>query len=222
LGFKHIFSVECPYGTENQRAVAYALQRYQLARNNMPDAFVDDLDRASAADPTLSKKEYVRWQRGPVTNTPMSLIKSWIDTTAARENVWLVMVSHGIDGIGWEPKTNQEVKEYLGYMKSKEDRLWIATFQDVAKYMRERMHGDVHSYQDGEAISVVLRDDLTGAGYDLPLTLKTNVPSEWHAVEMRQGERNQRLPVVQDRGRSYVLYQAIPNAEVVRLLPVQK
>jgi peptidoglycan/xylan/chitin deacetylase (PgdA/CDA1 family) len=217
LGFKHTFSVACPYGTEDPRAVAFALQRYQVARNFMPDPFVDDLDRGSAVDPASSKKEYVRWQRGPLTKTPMELIKSWVDTSAARNNVWLVLVSHGVDGIGWEPKTNAEIKEYLGYMKSKEDRLWIATFQDVTKYMRERMHGAVHSDRDGEAISVVLRDDLTDVSYDLPLTLKTYVPSEWHAVEMRQGERSNRLQIVRDQGKSYVLYQAQPNAEVVRL-----
>ena len=51
LGFKHTFSVECPYGTENPRAVQFALQRYQVARNHMPDPFVDDLDRWNAMDP---------------------------------------------------------------------------------------------------------------------------------------------------------------------------
>jgi peptidoglycan/xylan/chitin deacetylase (PgdA/CDA1 family) len=67
LGFKHTFSVECPYGTENPRAVQYALQRYQVARNHMPDPFVDDLDRWNTMDPADSKKEYVRWQRGALT-----------------------------------------------------------------------------------------------------------------------------------------------------------
>jgi len=217
LGYKHIFSVECPYGTENQRAVNFALQRYQLARNYMPDPFVDDLDRASTADPAASKKEYVRWQRGPVTKTPVALIESWVDKSLAADNIWLVLVSHGVDGIGWEPKTHSEIHEYLAYMKSKEDRLWIATFQDVAKYMRERMHADVHSYVDGDAISVVLRQSLTDVSYDLPLTLKTLVPSEWERVEVRQGGRSQVVQVIHDQGRGYVLYQAVPNGEVVKL-----
>lgn len=219
LGFKHTFSVECPYGTEDLRGVAYALQRYQVARNHMPDPFVDDLDRGNTKDPALSTKEYVRWQRGPLTKTSMELIKSWVDTVTAHDNIWLVLVSHGVDGIGWEPKTHQEIKEYLEYMKSKEDRLWIATFQDVTKYIRERAHGEVHSYRDGDAISVVLRDDLTDASYDLPLTLKTYVPHDWHTVEIRQGGRTTHAEVTLDQGHSYVLYQAVPNAEVVRLSP---
>lgn len=217
LGYKHTFSVECPYGTEDSRGVAFALQRYPLARNYMPDSFVDDLDRANTADPAASKKEYVRWQRGPLTKTPMELIKSWVDKSIATGNVWLVMVSHGVDGIGWEPKTHSEIDEYLAYMKSKEDQLWIATFQDVGKYMRERMHADVHSYADGDTISIVLRQSLTDESYDLPLTLKTAVPSGWERVSVHQGGRSQVVPVVHDNGHNYVLYQAVPNGEDVAL-----
>lgn len=218
LGFKHTFSVECPYGTENERAVRYALERYQLARNFMPDAFVEDLDRASHKDPAASAKEYVRWQRGPVTATPMDVMKGWIDTVAAHENIWLVLVFHGVDGIGWQPRTSADLKEYFGYMKSKEDRLWVATFQDVAKYMRERMHGQVQSYSRANSISVVLRNDLKDMSYNLPLTLKTVVPAGWSAVEVRQGDRVTREEAAGDRVR-YVTYQAEPNAETITIAP---
>ena len=61
---------------------------------------------------------------------------------------------HGVDGIGWKPKTGLELKEYFGYIKSKEGKLWVATFQDVAKYMRERMHSTVRSYTEDNQISV--------------------------------------------------------------------
>ena len=217
LGFKHTFSVECPYGTENERAVRFALERYQLARNRMPDAFVEDIDRFNDTDPTSSEKQYVRWQRGALTETSMGVMKSWVDVTASDDSIWLVLVFHGVDGIGWKPKTGLELKEYFAYVKSKQDKLWVATFQDVAKYMRERMHSSVRSYREGDEISVVLRDDLTDASYDLPLTLKTQVPSEWLTVEVRQGDQTERVEAFQEKGRSYVLYQAVPNAEVVKL-----
>ena len=76
LGFKHTFSVECPYGTENERSVRAALLRYQLARNHMPDENVEDLDRGNDKDPATSDKEYVRWQLGALTETPMQLMRS--------------------------------------------------------------------------------------------------------------------------------------------------
>lgn len=221
LGFKHTFSVECPYGTENPRAVQFALQRYQVARNHMPDPFVDDLDRWNAMDPRDSKNEYVRWQRGALTKTPMTLMKSWVDTSASQNNVWLVLVFHGVNGKGWEPTTDDELKEYFAYIKAREDRLWVATFQDATKYIRERMHSEVRSYRDGETVRVVLRDDLTDPSYDLPLTLKTDVASAWHTVEVRQGDRVNRVAVTHQNGQDYVLYQAVPNAEAVIIRSVQ-
>lgn len=220
LGFRHTFSVECPYGTENDRAVQAALLRYQLARNYMPDPDVDDLDRSNDMDPATSRKKYVRWQRGPLTETPMELMKSWVDKTAGQGNIWLVLVFHGVDGIGWKPKTGADLKNYFSYIKSREQSLWIATFQDVAKYLRERQHGTVASYRDGEIISVVLRSDVTNLRYDLPLTLKTQVPDEWKTVEIQQGERRKQVDVVQSTSAKYVLYQAVPNAEVVKLSSV--
>jgi hypothetical protein len=64
---------------------------------------------------------------------------------------------------------------------------------------------------------VVLRHDLTGAAYDLPLTLRTEVPAEWTAAEVRQGARSRRVPVGHDGPAAYVRYQAVPNAEDVTL-----
>jgi hypothetical protein len=87
----------------------------------------------------------------------------------------------------------------------------------VTKYIRERSQGTVTSYQDGEIISVVLRSGLTDLSYDLPLTLKTYVPSAWKTLEVRQGERTKQVNVVRGSDADYVLYQAMPNAEVVRL-----
>ncbi len=217
LGPKHTFSVECPYGTEDERVIARALAHYPVSRNRMPEPFLEELNRSSDADPSASRKEYVQWQRGALTKTPMALMKSWIDTSIARDNVWLVLVFHGVDGIGWEPKTGTELKEYFQYVKSKEGQLWVATFQDVAKYIRERQHSKVRTSQRGDVIEVRLGHDLDAALYDLPLTLKTDVPAQWSGVEVRQGARVERVEVVRDGGRARVTYQARPNAEPVTL-----
>jgi peptidoglycan/xylan/chitin deacetylase (PgdA/CDA1 family) len=221
VGAKHTFSVECPYGTEDERAVQLALARYPASRNRMPEPFLAELNRASNADPAAPAREYVQWQRGPLTRTPLATMKSWIDTVAAHDNIWLVLVFHGVDGIGWEPKTGAELKEYFQYIRGKDDQLWVATFQDVAKYMRERMHGEVRATRRGEAIAVTLGHTLDKGLYDLPLTLKTRVPAEWSAVNATQGDAApKRLLVAHDAGGAYVVYQAQPNAEAVVLAPV--
>jgi len=75
-------------------------------------------------------------------------------------------------------RLGSELKEYFAYIKSKRTNCGWLRFQDVAKYMRERMHSAVRSYTEDNQISVVLRDDLTDASYDLPLTLKDSVPQD--------------------------------------------
>lgn len=217
LGPKHTFTIECPFGTEDERVVRYALARYPASRNRLPEPFLEELDRWSDKDPAASAKEYVQWQRGVLTATAMSQMKGWVDTIAGRDNIWLVLVFHGVDGIGWEPKTGAELERYFGYIKSLEARLWVATFQDVTKYMRERMRGQVTASRRGGTIEVELRHSLPGGIYDLPLTLKTYVPAGWASVEVRQGSRTTSArPVRDDRG-AYVLYQAVPNVGPVTL-----
>jgi peptidoglycan/xylan/chitin deacetylase (PgdA/CDA1 family) len=217
VGPKHTFSVECPYGTEDERAVAHALARYPAARNRMPEPFLEELNRGSQADPAASRKAYVQWQRGPLTRTPMPLMKSWIDLIAGRDNIWLVLVFHGVDGIGWEPKTSGELREYFGYIKSKQRLLWVATFQDVTKYMRETAHGAVEARRKGATIEVSLRHDLSQELYDLPLTLRTRVPPAWPAVQVRQGASVRRVDVDRWLGEAWATYEAAPNAGTVTL-----
>ncbi|MGA2531646.1 MAG: polysaccharide deacetylase family protein [Candidatus Aminicenantales bacterium] len=217
LGFKHTFTVECPYGTEDERVIKYALARYPASRNRMPETFLEELNRSSEKDPGASSKEYVQWQRGVLTKTPTSLMKSWVDTVAAHGNMWLVLVFHGVDGVGWEPTTGAELLEYFSYIKSRDDRVWAATFGDVTKYMRERMRSTIRTSREGDVMEVVLRHDLADERYDLPLTLKTYVPADWTAVEVRQGTGFTRAAAEKDRRGSFVLYQARPNAEPVRL-----
>ena len=139
LGPDHTFSAECPFGTENERVMEYAYKIHPALRNRMPEPFLEEINRWNDMTPGLSNKPYIQWQRGPLTKTPVPLMKSWVDTLVARKNVWLVLTFHGVDGIGWEAKPHQELQEYFSYMKQHGDHLWIAPFRDATKYMRERM-----------------------------------------------------------------------------------
>ena len=212
LGKKHIFSAECPYGTENERAMEYALKEYPALRNRMPEPFLVELNRGSRKSPVNPDMEYVQWQRGATTKTPLPMMKAWVDTTASQNNIWLVLVIHGIDGIGWEALNSNEVQEYFSYIKSKENELWTATFGDVARYMRERMNCDLSSdYSDGKII-VSLKHNLDTGFYNLPLTLKTSVKRGWNEVVVTQDNTSQTIKPFRENGQAVVMYQAMPNA----------
>ncbi|HTD40795.1 MAG TPA: polysaccharide deacetylase family protein [Mucilaginibacter sp.] len=211
LGPKYTFSCEVPYGYENERVMQIAYKIYPALRNRMPEPWLKEIDRASRETPGPNNKDYVQWQRGGTTKTPLPLMESWVDTAANRKDTWLVLVFHGIDGMGYEALSSTMLDEYFHYIRSKEDNLWVATFGDVTRYMREREAAKANSEQKGGKITVTLTHSLDKSMYYLPLTLKTYVPSSWKKVKETQGKRSHQLLVKKDDKGSYVIYQAEPN-----------
>jgi hypothetical protein len=212
LGDKYTFSTEVPYGYEDDRVMQIAYKIYPALRNRMPEPFLKEIDRASKELPHPTDKDYIQWQRGPLHKTPLTLMKSWVDTTYANKDMWLVLVFHGIDSLGWEWTPTPKLEEYFNYIKEKEDKLWIATFGDATKYMREREHATVSTNEKDGKISVSLTHPLDKTMYDLPLTLKTYVPEKWSKVTLSQGTNTKTIDVHHDEKGSFVLYQAEPNA----------
>ena len=213
LGEEYTFSAECPYGTEDERVMEFAQDIYLSLRNRMPEPYMEEISRSDTLQPTTSSKEYVQWQRGPLTKTSMGTMKSWVDTCLENDNVWLILVFHGVNGIGWEPKTDEELKEYFGYMKEKEEDLWVATFADVTKYIRERKATTLENFFKDGKIGVNISSDLDSKVYDIPITLKTYVPVQWNLVSFFQQD-NVKNPYIlttqKDSLGTYVLYDVSP------------
>ena len=217
LGPRYTFSAEGPYGTENERVMEYAHKIYPALRNRMPEPYLEEINRSSKLQPGTSGKEYVQWQRGATTKTPLPLMKSWVDTVAAHNNFWLVLVFHGVDNVGWEALPHELLQNYFEYIKQREKKLWVATFADVTKYMRQRMNAKVQVSKKENKVIVNLQHSLDKTMYNLPLTLKSYVSEAWKTVKVKQGAKEQRVQPKQDAKGMFILYQAFPNAEPVEL-----
>jgi len=217
LGPDHTFSAECPFGTENERVMEYAYKVHPALRNRMPEPFLQEINRSNDMTPGMSNKPYIQWQRGPLAKTSVPLMKSWVDTLVARNNVWLVLTFHGVDGIGWEAKPHQELQEYFSYMKEHDDHLWIAPFRDATKYMRERMAANVNSREEDDTIQVTLEHSLDKGLYNYPLTLRTYVPDDWTEVRVSQGGKDLKAVKKSDDRGTFVMYDALPNGDNISI-----
>ena len=216
LGPKATFSAEGPYGTEDERVMEYAHEIYPALRNRMPAPYLAELNRGSREAPGAQIEEYVQWQRGPVDRTTLRQMKSWIDTTLAHDNVWLVEVFHGVDDYGWAARPAEELRDYFSYVKEHEDSLWIAPFATVTKYIRERENSTVTSQFSEGTIKSTLAGTLDPTMYDVPLTFKTYVPEDWASATLGSisGSSSRRvLEVKSDLAGSYVLYNLPPNTQ---------
>ncbi|MFT7427198.1 MAG: peptidoglycan/xylan/chitin deacetylase (PgdA/CDA1 family), partial [Algoriphagus sp.] len=179
IGEESIFSAEGPYGTENERVMEYAHKIYPSLRNRMPETWLEEINRGSQVEPGDSEKEYVQWQRGLLTRHSFEDMKAWIDTTLNHDNIWLVLVIHGVENLGWEAKTKNELKDYFSFMKTTENELWIETFRDVTKYVQARQNTTVKSSLENGKITISLNSDLDPSIYSVPLTIKTYIPANW-------------------------------------------
>lgn len=218
LGVAYTFSAECPYGTEDERVMSYAYKVYPALRNRMPQNWLAELNRSSKVQPGSRSEEYVQWQRGAVTKTSLPLIKSWVDTVVAHDKDWLVLVFHGVDGVGWEALPGSMLRDYFTYIKQKEKDVWVATFADASKYVHERMNAEIETKKEGDKITVELTHKLDSSMYNLPLTLRTNVPDNWKTVQVKQGDNQQTVESVTEGDSTYVMYKLVPNAGKAELV----
>jgi len=216
LGPKSTFSVEAPYGIDDPRVKDVVASRFPLTRNWVLDDFMDGILRGDRRDPTQSKKEYLQWQRGPLSRTTLDEMKGWVDTSQAH-GIWLVLAFHGIEGIGWESLTTETVRSYYDYIAGREGHLWVATFQDGAKYARERHNSAIATKASGDRIEVTVTHSLDQTLYDLPLTAKTPIPADWKLVRFQQGQDARWLPVHHEGDATYVMYRIAPNGQPATL-----
>ncbi|MGE0405565.1 MAG: polysaccharide deacetylase family protein [Candidatus Korobacteraceae bacterium] len=216
LGSEHTFSIECPNGIHDPRLIPYVRGRVPLARNWVFDDFMDGIMRGDERDPGTAKNAYVQWQRGPLSKTPFETMTGWVEKSVDH-GLWLVLVIQGIEGIGWEALPTERVRAYCDYIKQREDRIWVATIQEGAKYARERMSSKVTSRRNGNAIEVSVSHSLDPKLYNLPLTAKTTIPNDWKVVRLRQGGSNQWLPVHRTDGETYVQYRISPDGTTATL-----
>jgi hypothetical protein len=159
----------------------------------------------------------VQWQRGAVSKVPMNILESWVDTITAHNNIWLVLVFHGVDGIGWEPRTTADLQTYFEYIKKQDDKVWVATFGNVTKYMRERMNATLSNTKNGDKIIIKLTHNLDSKIYDNELTLKTYISGEWNTAQIKQDGKTQTVKANKDEKGNFILYEAKPNAGAIEI-----
>jgi peptidoglycan/xylan/chitin deacetylase (PgdA/CDA1 family) len=217
LGPEYTFSAETPYCSQDKRVLEYACRVYPAVRSSLTDEYFQQIRFSDHRTPVDQTKEYIQWQRGTYTRKTLQEYKAWVDTTSEQKNIWLVLVIHGLDGIGWESIKSQDADEYFRYIKSKESVLWIATYRDVTRYIRERTKAEVKTSEAKRKITVTLTHPLDKSIYDLPLTLKTVVQPGLKEVTVKQGNNIKKIKTQQEGKVTYVLYQALPNAGTIEI-----
>lgn len=145
------------------------------------------------------------------------------DMTAARANAWAddvakqgkwgVSMTHGILN-GYHPLSSPDVlREHLAYVSKCRDRIWIDTFANVARYVRERdtARVAVETKTAREALFVV-DSELARPPFDYPLTIVIEAPGARQPKASRDG---QALPATVSGTK--ILVRAAPDPKPIRV-----
>ena len=128
---------------------------------------------------------------------------------AMENEKWHMVLSHGtgpnLEYLGFEVSNFEALLDYLVTVK---DKLWVGNIGDIYKYIIEKRTAKVSiAGTNEEVIRLDLTSDTDPEYYDYPLTLITEVPSEWKYCHVTQGKLQGIFPVKSGK----VMYEVLPN-----------
>jgi hypothetical protein len=127
---------------------------------------------------------------------------------------WCVLLLHGIDGDGgWSSLSSTILRESLEYLNSNQDKFWVSSFGNIARYIKERNAASVTEIAaDDTSFIIQVTDPLDNAVFNYPLTIRRPLPEGWpSAIATQNGHA---IPVLTVKVQSswYIQFDAVPDS----------
>lgn len=171
---------------------------------------------------------YNLYMRG-IDNSTLEQNKSYVQL-CIDQGGWFISMTHAVINDSDDPTKPERFEAFYQYLSEKQanGEIWVTTFAEATKYLRERQNSEVLAYTDGEGIRVGIKmSDYTGDGlpltpeiFNVPLTVKVEVPKHWSAVKCTAGDKNLYKSTFTESGRRFVLVDIVPNGEEINLSAV--
>lgn len=145
----------------------------------------------------------------------------WVDSSVENTS-WLIEMWHNISpngDSGYQPISTDMAREHLEYLvnKRKTNEIWIASFVDATKYIKEQQNANVTAYLEDDLICVDLNVDyntLDKAVFSYPLTVKMEIPINWRDDDIQiEGENIDYIRKVVDQVE-YLIFDMLPGSTV--------
>jgi oligosaccharide reducing-end xylanase len=143
--------------------------------------------------------------------------KSRINTTVAQKG-WCVFLIHELDkGAGYSPLSSSVLKSSLYYCKIRNYKVWVSTFANVSKYIRERNASSVSEVSLADTITLKVTDTLDNNIFDYPITIRRPLPAGWKAAAIVQNGKELKSMYVKIDTTVYIMFNVIPDAGDIKL-----
>ena len=148
-------------------------------------------------------------------NRSLEQMKGMTDV-AEQQRKWLITFHHSLDGTDYGYWTIDTLADYLDYLETKD--LWVGTFGSIVKYIKERESANLSLVSSSEVqIVLSLTDTLDDAIFDEPLTIRSEVPSGWANVRVKQGTGAIKVTPVVEGIKTVIYYNVIPDRGFITL-----
>lgn len=130
---------------------------------------------------------------------------------------WGVYCFHGVGG-DWLSITPEALDELSSYLE-RHAEIWTATFGDVIRYTQERKASSIEIKQsDDNSLTVAIQWAMDKQIYDVPLTLKAEIPSTWNNVRA-EGDGKQLSVGASSQGNATILLVNVPaQTQVIKIV----
>ena len=224
-----ILTFAIPYGDMDADAYAYA-SRYYYAIRTTNDG-VQTLNPGFTNEKGSWSKMYspatgrLKYSIGAYTDEQqLEMIKNDIDKCA---NGWYIPITHKVgDEADAEMSyyVADKMFEYIAGLRD-EGKVWVTTYSEAVKYVRERQNSFVNASMKNGKISVkVVMSDYTSDGltldadvFNTPLTVKVEVPASYKTVNYTVGTQQYTALAFNEGSKNYVYMDVVPNSGEIEL-----
>lgn len=224
-----IVAFATPYGSMSANAVEFASKHYYAIRTTQQG--VQTLNPASDAklggwyamySPVTYRNSFD--SAADPEATQWNWIKKCIDDAA---NGWYIPITHRVGDVEGAELSYKMADKMFAYIASLRDegKVWVTTYSEAVKYVRERQNSTVSAYFDEESIFVDVKmtgttDDGLPLGTDVfnvPLTVKIEVPADYSKIYYTNAGKEYITEAFSQGSKNYVYVNVSPNSGPVKL-----
>jgi peptidoglycan/xylan/chitin deacetylase (PgdA/CDA1 family) len=135
---------------------------------------------------------------------------------AIQSHFWGVFTFHGIGG-EWLSVSTDALDKLAAYLQTHRE-IWTAPFGDVLRYTQERKAASLYIRRsDNHFIDIALHWPLDAQIYDLPLTVKVEIPAVWTGITAAGDAKRLETKVIAGMDRTVVLVNVSPGTNYIHI-----
>ena len=219
-------SYAIPYGNMVDEAYEYASEIYYALRTTMNGVQTLDPDYSTNYGSWYAMRSPSLYRNGTVFESQWATIKGDIDAVVQQKG-WYLPIVHRVGDIDLTELPTETARVMFQYISDLRDegKVWVTTYSNAIKYVRERQNSHVGAWNDGTNIHVCVTMDYTAPDgkelpldvFNHPLTVKVEVPDNIGSVFYTTGGKEYSAVSFSDGGKRYVHVNIIPDGSDVKL-----